>query len=252
MTSVSYPTIEWNQGASRLKAARGIDGHQVGGGRRGEIGGFSYASRLRLMFLIASVLRDALLPMFITLTFPNEFPTAAVAKKYFNTLIKRLKRSYPLIGLIWKLEPQDRGAPHFHCLAWGVGLDQLQEFIPVAWFEIAGHGDRKHLKFHQGKYAPYRHCVEQVWSFRGVWSYASKYLGKTFEIEGWKKVGRYWGVINKQNIPIGKFKAAKLEPDQINDLLRYQRRFAHLAVHYRGQTIFCDADQWVSKLKISG
>jgi len=245
------PYVEWNEGASRLKASRGSDGNQVGGGRRGAIEGFSVESRRRLMFKIACVERDARLPLFITQTFPGEFPSVQEAKWELKLFHERLKYSFPSAGLIWKIEPQDRGAAHFHSLAWGVGLDEMMEWVPKAWYEIAGQGDIKHLNFHQGKYSPYRHCVEQVRSFRGVWAYASKYLGKTFEVGSWKGVGRYWGIINRENIPFGILRVETVRVKVLNDVLRYQRRFAHLRAFGRGMTIFCDADQWVERLKIT-
>lgn len=243
--------VEWNQGASRLKASRGSDGHQVGGGKRGVVEGFSVDSRRRLMFTIACVGRDAQLPLFITQTFPEEFPSVQEAKHDNRLFHKRLVYSFPGVGLIWKVEPQERGAAHFHSLAWGVGLAEMMELVPQAWYEIAGQGDVKHLKFHQGKYSPYRHCVEQVRSFRGVWAYASKYLGKTFEVGSWKGVGRYWGVINPENIPFGDLRTENVGVKLLNDVLRYQRRFAHLPAFGRGMTIFCDAEQWVERLKIT-
>ena len=45
-------------------------------------------------------------------------------------------------------------------------------------------------------------------SFKGVWFYASKYLGKTFEVAGWnsKWTGRYWAVAAPENIPFGELR----------------------------------------------
>jgi hypothetical protein len=47
-------------------------------------------------------------------------------------------------GAIWKLELQDRGAPHFHLLIFGL------RYLPAAllarrWYEIVGSGDVNHL-----------------------------------------------------------------------------------------------------------
>ena len=38
----------------------------------------------------------------------------------------------------WKLEPQERGAPHYHCLIWGVDEGELLDFVAYTWYEIAG------------------------------------------------------------------------------------------------------------------
>ena len=90
---------------------------------------------------------------------------------------------------IWKLEPQERGAPHYHCLIWGVDEEDLFDFVAYTWYEIAGNNDRNHLKFHLGLLPNSKPCVSKVRSWRGVWAYASKYLGKTFEVAGWEGNG---------------------------------------------------------------
>lgn len=251
MSVLSVPYVEWNEGASRLKASRGSDGVQVGGGRRGPITGFSADSRRRLLQKIACVDRDAPLPMFMTQTYPDRFPSPREAKHDLDVFYKRAVREFPSLGAFKKLEPQERGAPHFHSLVWGVPWFELFQFTVQTWYDIAGQGDINHLKFHMGLFHPYRRCVEPVRSFKGVWFYAAKYLGKTFEVDGWEWPGRFWGVVNPRNIPFGKFRAELVGQELISDVLRYGRRFAGLAHHHQGATIFCDADQWVQKLKIT-
>jgi len=54
-----------------------------------------------------------------------------------------MKRAHPEAAAIWKLEPQQRGAPHYHLLLFGI------EFIPhqvIArwWYEVVGSGDKRH------------------------------------------------------------------------------------------------------------
>lgn len=71
------------------------------------------------MELIASILRDAELPNFVTLTYPAKFPTVSRAKRDLKVFQQRLIRRFPGSGGIWKLEPQERGAPHYHLLIWG-------------------------------------------------------------------------------------------------------------------------------------
>lgn len=234
-----------------MKASRGRGGPPVGGGKRGVITGFSAVARRRLLQLIGSIRRDAPLPIFITLTFPKNFPTPEEAKKEFHLMVMRLKYTFPSIGLIWKLEPQDRGAPHFHLLAWGAELGELMMYVPDAWFEIAGQGDRNHKMFHAGCLPPYRHCVEPVHSWKGVWFYAAKYLGKSFVVDNWPWTGRFWGVINRGNIPFGHLQEVYVSPKLIDQALRYMRRYAHQPARRAGSTIFCDAEQWVKNLEIT-
>ena len=244
------PFCEWRSGASLLKVSKAEPAKQIGGGGRGVVVEFSLASRRRLMQKIACVRRDASLPVFVTLTYPDNFPSPKQSKAHLDTFLKRLKRAIPQAGLIWKLEPQLRGAPHYHMIVWGCDAKSLKDFVPGAWFDIAGGGDQNHLLFHQGKLKN-KHCVSQVRSYKGVMSYASKYLGKTFEVAGWNslEVGRFWGVVMPSNIPFGEPQTLYITRTQAVHLMRYQKRFAKLKKRsYPSLTVFCDADQWLSKV----
>jgi len=245
------PRIEWNAGASLLSVKNGQISEAVGGGVRGKVKGFSRGSRRRLMQTIARIRKDADLPNFITLTYPERFPTPKESKRDLRAFCKRLERMFPDIGYIWKLEPQERGAPHYHMLTWGASTEELLRFVAPAWFEIAGQGDYKHLLFHLGAFAGSKPCVSQVRSFRGVWSYASKYLGKTFEVAGWdeQETGRFWGVANRGKIPFGESMVMFITSKDAHEWMRYQRRFARLKSRdYKSITIFCTADQWVNRV----
>src|SRR5271157_7616 len=153
-------SVEYTDGASLLKVERGHLRKTPKGGIRSKIGGFSSASRRRLMYMIARVKRDAVLPLFVTLTYPDKFPSARESKRHLDIFLKRIRRAFPVAGGIWKLEPQQRGAPHYHLLVWGAPLVVVDEinmtvsglryFIPSAWYEIAGGGDEKHLLWHEG------------------------------------------------------------------------------------------------------
>jgi len=75
--------------------------------------------------------------------------------------LQRFKRAYPDASAIWKLEPQKRGAPHYHMLVWGVEMSEFSyssngtglpfaSWVPTIWHQIAGHGDKRHFEFHAG------------------------------------------------------------------------------------------------------
>lgn len=247
---VRVPFVEWRQGASILKVSKAEPTKQTGGGLRGVVKGFSRGSRRRLMSRIASVRRKAKLPVFVTLTYPKSFPEPKQSKKHLKEFIRRMKKAFPMAGIIWKLEPQKRGAPHYHLLVWGSSEKNLRAWVPTSWFEIAGGGDNLHLLWHEGKLKN-KHCVNAVYSFKGVWAYASKYLGKTFEVAGWdsKAVGRFWAVVNPDNIPFGEVQTLELSRGEAVQVMRYQKRFAKLKSRsYPSITIFCDSEQWVEKV----
>jgi hypothetical protein len=67
--------------------------------KRGQIHGFSRASRRRMMQFLAKVRLDELLPLFGTTTYPDIFPDEAEKfKRDLQTLIERLKRRFPWWG----------------------------------------------------------------------------------------------------------------------------------------------------------
>jgi hypothetical protein len=142
---------------------------------------------------------------FVTLTYPAAFPTAQASKKDLDAFLKRLERSYGQLWVIWKLEPQRRGAPHFHLLVYlgsTFHADDLCTWAAHAWHELAGGGDPNHLKWHLGQLGN-RRCVETVRDWQGVANYAGKYLGKvSIGDEEWKHPGRFWGERRDELAPI--------------------------------------------------
>jgi len=249
------PQIEYTEKGSLLKVCRGGEKKPVyGGGKRGKITKFSKASRRRLLYTIARIKRDAKLPMFVTLTYPDKYPSPGESKRHLKMFLQRLMRQFPNAGVIWKLEPQKRGAPHYHMLIWGVPISELFGWVDVNWYDIAGEGDIKHLLWHMGKCGNgNKPCVQKVDSWRGVWSYAAKYLGKTFDVAGWGEIytGRFWGTVGRENIPFGDTVKMEIERYIACTAMRYQRRFARLKTRNNlSLTIFCDASQWVNRLNL--
>lgn len=248
------PKVVFRVNSSILKTTKGETFEQKGGGKRGRINGFSRQSRYRLMQTIGGVCRDAELPNFVTITYPDNFPTVEQSKRDLKIFTQRLDRRFPQAGWIWKLEPQERGAPHFHMLVWGVEENDLLCWVAKNWYDIAGQGDTNALLFLFGALRGSKPCVMKVNSFKGVWSYASKYLGKTFEVAQWgdKWTGRFWGIGKKENIPFGEEIALPATEKQVIQIMRFQRRYAHIPGRSQNSlTIFCDADQWIRKLFFS-
>jgi len=246
------PSIKYYPGASIFKTSKNIKMPAVGGGKRNRITSFSRQSRRRLMMTLGAIKRSAKLPYFVTLTYPGQFPTLEIAKRDLQVFLKRLERENPDCGYIWKLEPQERGAPHYHLLVWGKMKENILSWVVDNWYDIAGQGDENHWKFHIGALKGSKPCVTKVESWRGVWAYASKYLGKTFDVAGWdgKWTGRFWGIGNRQNIPFSTPLEIMITYQQVVSIMRYQRRFSHIKTRqYNSMSIFCDADQWIKKIQ---
>lgn len=164
--------------------------------KRGEIRCFSSASRRRLMTLMASVDRTAVKrkPLFITLTYPRHWPaTSAGYKADLNRFLTIFRRRYPHTPIIWRLEYQERGAPHYHLMVftrWFVPW----RWVAGAWYQATGRRD------------PYTLVAgtetRAIRSWAGVMSYAAKYMSKSRQLPDGLRPGRLWGVMCREDLPI--------------------------------------------------
>lgn len=223
-------------------------------GTRSEITKFSRASRRRMMYKLATV-KLADIPIFVTLTYPDEFiKDCARWKRDLDTFAKRLARRFPKSGFFWRMEfkrrlsgiNEGKVAPHFHFLVWGVEYLKLLQYAYWTWYEIVGSGDERHL----------RACcrVEEIRSAKGSRFYASKYCAKESEeefiseIKSMGQVGRFWGVRGADNIPWAECATILITDKKVFEVWRAFRRYAHLRMRstaYGSRTIMCnDPYQW--------
>lgn len=132
----------------------------------------------------------------VTLTYPGEYSRAADTwKRDLDAFLKRLVRQHPSCFLWWKLEPQRRGAPHFHLLVYGAAALDPQ-WVSRAWFEVVGSGDARHLRAGTN--------VQEMVSQRASMAYAAKYVAKVVAPdagETWSFPGRWWGVVGRERVP---------------------------------------------------
>lgn len=210
----------------------------VGGGRRGRVVEFSPGSRRRLMRLLNSIDRSRVPePLFFTLTYPGDWPRdPRVWKKHLKAFRERMKRRYGKFPAVWRLEYQRRGAPHFHLLVFlDVPRSTLREFVSTGWYGVVASGDEKHLKAGTQ--------VVKVDSWRGIRSYAAKYLGKIEQqaLDPDQPAGRYWGYWNKELFPIVA-EQHQLTLDQFFRLRRVLRRFAGIRSTHRVASFNCFVD----------
>ncbi len=191
------PVVTFAQGG-RYAAVTIPSGRSGTPGVRQAIRGFSSRARRALLNRVNSIDQGKCEPghfAFVTLTYPKQFPSARASKRDFDAFVKRFEREQGKRWLIWKLEPQTRGAPHFHALIYLGGFDpeELTKWVAGSWHELAGQGDVNHLKWHLGELGN-RPCVERVRDWKGVANYAGKYLGKLSNGgEEWQHPGRFWG-----------------------------------------------------------
>jgi hypothetical protein len=246
---------------------------------RGEVQQFSRKSRHRLLTFVNSIDRRVVAAervWFVTLTYPRRWPgNWQVWKDQLDAFVKRLQRRWGRLGVVWKLEPQKRGAPHFHLLvyvspemAWGMTqtgrafrrgrmvtmwqggqLSAFRKWASRAWFLTVGSGDRRHLKAGAN--------TEPMCSWRQCVAYAGKYLGKdcvfcdaaTGEV---LPAGRFWGIRNREAWPIeevttdvGEEVFIKVRRTLRKYIERVERRPAGLSLKGRvprSVSVFCPAE----------
>ena len=229
--------------------------------KRGTIGGYSCKARSRMLNLVQS-LNKKILPLFVTLTYPHEWDKDPLAwKSDLDTFGKWFVRKYPGACFIWKLEPQKRGAPHFHLLVYGIPYLAWQS-VAVRWAEIVNEcklpknfptekGKRGAALFHEwihesvDNYRVADHVaagvrVEPIRSRNGVMRYCSKnYMGKEFaplpQPRDWENVGRFWGVVGRKNLPRSKIMEVEISREAFAKVRRTARRwFASKGMIRRG------------------
>jgi len=268
--------------------------------KRGKVQEFSKASRRRMRLFLAKVhLDDKSLPLFGTTTYPDLFPDeAAKFKRDLQALLNRLKRRFPRIGILWRLEFKVRKsglnagkvAPHFHWLLWNVprkfdfqprngkwvsvqphadgtwriavrfrdgdkivscleaasGQDRFTEWLSRNWYEVVGTGELKHFKAGTN--------VKVLTSKREVFWYVSKYLGKVETELACACPGRFWGVVNPKNIPLGKREVIPCTGRQAARLMRLLRRYVKSITgrKYRfnqwSMSCICEASFWAERI----
>lgn len=201
------PSVSWADGGTLVKVHIPSDFVGEGGVRRA-IASFSARSRRALLRLVNSIDRRQVEPsrVFLALcTYPATYPTARVSKRHIKVMLQRFRRAWGAAA-IWKLEPQGRGAPHYHCLLFMQSQcteTELTAWWAENWHEVVETDDANHLAFHLGLLPRSEPCCTQIRSWNGVTSYAAKYLGKTFPSDpNWYLPGRFWGVVGRELLPI--------------------------------------------------
>jgi hypothetical protein len=159
--------------------------------------------------------------VFLTLTYPGreeELPTPDEAKAHLRAFLERFRRRYPECSGVWRLEFKSSGArsyhPHFHLILFRLPWVS-KEAVQRWWREVIDcEWERPFTR------------VEAVRSWRGVMSYAGKYItgeeggldhvayphagfdSETGEVVGEVDVesglvhtGRVWGVFNRDFLP---------------------------------------------------
>lgn len=190
-----------------------------GGGQRKEITEFSQKSRSRLLKDMNRIDREEVKhPVFLTLTYGQHWPDIKQSKNHIRRFNQELKRKCLTACGWWRMEPQERGAPHYHLVVLGLprydrgGLSKGD--VAALWGRIIGkqYWDRKNDR------APFTR-IECLDSWKKVTNYVCKYVAKVAKPadagsgfntvpyrhsetgEEVEMIGRQWGRFNAKALP---------------------------------------------------
>jgi len=149
-------------------------------GARAQCSTFSDRSRRSLLDLINKLDTEKIgygRSSFVTLTYPEKYPSWRRAKMNLAALFERWRRAWPEMSVIWRIENQKRGAPHFHLILFNAPYIPQKE-LAAAWREIIGAKPEEYLT-KSGKLSLTTGAdIRLIRSARGVTSYVSKYVAK--------------------------------------------------------------------------
>jgi hypothetical protein len=140
----------------------------------------------------------------LTLTYPGDWrslaPSPEASKAHLAAFSRRWFRKVGRLPLVWKLEFQRRGAPHYHLLVLvpdELDVRDLRAWVASAWFGVVGSGDVRHLHAGTSVDVQYRHADASGIGFyfakHGLWE--SKQYQNDPPVD-WATTGRWWGMSN--------------------------------------------------------
>lgn len=151
---------------------------------------------------------------FATLTYHDNWQ-GRDHKKDLDSYLKRIRRIYPDIQYLWRLELQDRGAPHFHHLFLSPTTPIDCDLLAAHWHTLVDPGNIHHKK-HGAEVA----ALDSGWL--GVSMYLTKYSTKPEDREGAVYEGRRWGRSKglKSNHVTGEYPLSNKEEVRLRRFLR--------------------------------
>lgn len=210
---------------ARNHAKRREPGHD-----HGVVTGWSPRSKRRFRLRMASIPWREVAYVFLTLTYPDEFPhDPEVWKRQLHAFFQAWSRQYGTPKAVWVLEFQRRGAPHFHIVfeapesvqrARGetegmLELSKLRRWYAGTWHRIVTGCDGDHARardlgegcvpWHYERHLEVEHCKSATGAREAI-SYLERELGKEnqkslpayldVQEDGEARgAGRWWGVV---------------------------------------------------------
>lgn len=270
------PRLEFQGGYVNLYVPNSSPKRVTPSSKRGRVVGFSRRSRKRLLDVTAKLRNTQCL--FVTLTYGQQFPDCNEAKQHLRNFLKRFSRKFPGVAAIWRLELQERLAPHFHLII-------FHKFIPKQWIKESWGGvigvqywdlsgdverqpftrvekvvNRKHLRRYVSKYvakatdipvaedAPVAGDAPVAEDSEGFDLPLAVGEGVGFNAMPYLTAGRVWGIHNKEFLPLADLLTAIAASmsKQFWDIKRLARKvWKGVNCSRKGFTLYVeDAEQW--------
>jgi hypothetical protein len=252
--------VEITRGAGVVKVQREHEQHGTEPPERseGDIVGFSRASARRLQVRMAKVRKDHQ-PVFGHVTYPDLYAWSKERLKgHIENLWDRLRRRFPGISFVWKVEFERRksGAmsegwqdengetvgcfmPHLHFLIFRddpgewteAQYEAVRRAVEKHWHAIVWRdADRETLQQMQDNLreeardlkADHQEAgtrTERIRSRRGTLHYVSEYIADP-EDSIQHSIGRYWGIYGRKNLPLGETVAVAVADRTARKMMR--------------------------------
>ena len=175
----------------------------------------------------------------------------ATVRKFY----KRTLRAFPDVSLVWRLQPQRRGAPHYHLLAYGLRGDgdaagvKFSQWAAQQWTDcvtatMPGALDARAVSDHL------RHgCrVDVVTGQAGVKRYLAAYVSRSDASGPLAIAGRQWGKLGAPRLPVSATVTVAVATDTSKQLVRGIRRMATRALTLRSGRVVKYVPGWRTTL----
>ena len=127
------------------------------------------------------------------------------------------------------------------------GADEITHWFTRNWYDVAGTGDVRHYRAGTN--------VKALPSAHLVFCYVSKYLSKVDREALCQYPGRFWGVVNPKNIPLGQRVVLPCTGRQAAQVMRFLRRYMRSVTNRKAQAnpwsanCICSADFWAARMR---
>ena len=208
--------------------------------KRARITEFSRKSRYRLLKL-ANSLDPSTRGVMLTLTYRSLMTDHVTSKKHLELMLLYLKRKYRDCALLWRLEYQARGAIHYHVMI----LSRNS-----VWIDIADARARWRYITNEDVYPNARWIDDSKRAIAYVSKYVAKYeqsasvehadqqdvvnldivpYSDNLDREEKKFVGRFWGVTNRQSLPVAELTEYVIDEHKYCEIVEFRRAMSLLA-----------------------